>query len=192
METFIINVVGGPGVGKSLIAALIFAQLKLNGQNVEYIPEYAKKLVWLREFDTLNNQHYVSSRQFKLMKSMVGNVKFIVTDGSLLHGLYYNRYNLSNTSDKQITESKIIEYYNTFNNINIYLLRGDYKYEQAGRIQSEFEAREVDTILLDILKSYKIPCIMYKSDPDNINDITNKILSTSEAAISTNNTDTFK
>ena len=44
--TYIINLLGGPGCGKSTIAALIFAKLKLHEKkySVEYVQEYAKYL----------------------------------------------------------------------------------------------------------------------------------------------------
>ncbi len=78
---------------------------------------------------------------------MDGRVEFIVTDGSLLHGLYYNRANPDNVSNIVKTEMKILEYYNEFDNIVIWLERGAYPYEQAGRQQNEEEAIEVDRVL---------------------------------------------
>ena len=58
---------------------------------VEYVQEYAKNLVWTKDFDTLNNQYYVTSQQDKLFSQMNGHVDFIVTDGTILHGLYYKQ-----------------------------------------------------------------------------------------------------
>jgi hypothetical protein len=89
----------------------------------------------------------------------------------LLHGLYYNRHNPSNVSNVEVTEKKILEYYNKFNNINLFLQRGDFEYEQAGRIQNEKEAYHVDSELRNILNSYNIPYTEFKSSEESISDM---------------------
>lgn len=53
-KTCVINIIGGPGLGKTTMAALIFANLKKKGFIVEYVQEYAKKLVWQKKFSKLN------------------------------------------------------------------------------------------------------------------------------------------
>lgn len=172
----VINVIGGPGVGKTTTTFLLYAKLKIAGAFVEHVSEYAKKLVWAKNFDTLNNQYHVSTKQYEYLVSVYGRVQYVITDGSLLHGLYYNRYNLTNVSNVELTEKKILEYYHHFDNINIYLTRGDFKYEQAGRIQTEDEAREVDVKLRSILDDYNIPYKVFKSDEKVIDDMVSYIL----------------
>lgn len=176
-KTYLINILGAPGVGKSTIAALTFVQLKLiNGYSVEYIQEYAKKLVWSKKFDTLNNQYYVTSQQYELFSQMNGIVDILVTDGSILHGLYYNRHNLDNTSNIDKTEKYILECNSKFNNINILLKRGKFPYEQHGRIQSEEEAKDIDVILKHLLDQHKIPYKIFDSHVDNIEPIIKYII----------------
>ena len=46
MKTVVINLFGGPGCGKSTIAAELFAILKKQGYEVELVTEYAKDKVW--------------------------------------------------------------------------------------------------------------------------------------------------
>ena len=43
--TKIINFLSGPSAGKSLMAALVYAELKSMHYKVEYVQEYAKHLV---------------------------------------------------------------------------------------------------------------------------------------------------
>jgi len=174
--TFIINVISGPGSGKTTICALIFAKLKISGYVTEYVQEYPKTLVWMKDYDTLNNQYFVSSKQVNLFKSMNTKVDFIVTDGSILHGLYYNRHNKHNTSNIEKTEKFIIDSYNEFHNINIFLDRGEFDYETDGRIQTETEAREIDVILMHMLKQNGIPFERFVSSPDSIDPIIKFIL----------------
>lgn len=174
-KTFVINIIGAPGVGKTTISALLFAKLKLCGYVCEYVQEYAKKLVWMKDFDTLNNQYHVTKKQFELLQQINGHVDFIVTDGPLIHGIYYNKYNKDNISNIDKTEKYILDCFNKFNNINIVLDRIDRvnrKYETEGRIQTEDEAKDIDIVLKHLLK---INLIKYKNYPAEENSIQNII-----------------
>ena len=84
-QTYVINIIGGPGIGKTTISALLFANLKIRGYICEYVQEFAKKLVWLKDYDTLNNQFFVSREQYTLLKQIDGHVDFLITDGPLIH-----------------------------------------------------------------------------------------------------------
>ena len=168
-KTYLINLISGPGSGKSVLAAQIYVDLKTCEKKyvVEYVQEYAKKLVWSKDFETLNNQYYVTTQQYKSLYQIVKKVEFIVTDGSILHGLYYNTLE-DNTSNMEKTEKLILDYYQKFNNINIFLNRGDFEYEQQGRIQNEKEAKQIDVILKHMLDQNKIPYKEFKADVKNV------------------------
>lgn len=172
----VVNLISGPGAGKTTMAALIFAEMKILGHNVEYVSEYAKPLVWLKEFEILNNQYHVSMSQFRLFDSMRNAVDFIVTDGSLLHGLYYNRTNKNNVSNIEKTEESILRWYNTFDNINIFLDRVDNPYMQEGRIQTFNEALEIDCELKNILKSFNIRYTEFIAKRENTKEIVRCII----------------
>jgi adenylate kinase family enzyme len=177
MNTKIINIIGAPGAGKTTIAALIFAKLKLYSKKVEYIQEIAKNLVWMEKYSQLNNQYSLSNKQYQILNNINGKVEYIVTDGPLLNGLYYNRYNKDNVCDIKKTEKFIIDSYNKFNNINIYIHRGDFPYEQEGRIQTEKESDEIDKILIEILNSLNIEYKEFNSNTKNLDNIIEYILS---------------
>jgi len=173
----IINLVSGPGSGKTTIASLLFAKLKLlKKYKVELVQEYAKTLVWQEKYDILNNQHFVSRSQYELFKSIYGKVDIIVTDGSLLHGLFYNRYNNDNLSNVEKTEQHIINWFHEFNNMTVFLERGEFKYEQEGRIQTYEEALEADRCIKDILNEKHIAYVTKRSSVDNIDEILDYVI----------------
>lgn len=169
--TYLINLIGSPSCGKTTMAALIFGEMKLLGESIEYVQEYVKKLVWLKEFDKMNNQHSVSTHQYRLFKEIEGHVEFIITDGALLNGLYYNRNNPDNVSDVKKTEDAITKYHSEFHNINIFVNRGNFPYEQAGRIQTEAEAKEVEKELKNILKELDVKFVEFNSGKETVNQI---------------------
>ncbi len=176
--TYNINLIGGPGCGKTTMCALVFAKLKLKHKIAEYVQEYAKQLVWKKDYDTLNNQYYVTRTQYEFLKSMQSEVEFIVTDGPLCQGLYYNLHNPNNISNIDKTQNFIMNSFNEFNNINLFIKRGTFEYEQQGRMQTEEESKEIDVILKHLLKQNNIPFQIVDADAsdENINNIVNYIL----------------
>jgi len=179
--TYVINILGGPGIGKTTLSALIFAKLKMheNKYIVEYVQEYAKQLVWTKNFDILNNQHYVTQYQYKLLKQINGEVDFIVTDGPLCQGLYYNMHNKDNISNVDKTEKFILDSHAEFHNINLFLKRGAFEFETQGRLQNEEESKEIDIILKHLLKQNGIDFteIDQNSDDSHVNQVVNHIIS---------------
>lgn len=177
-KTIIINLLGGPGCGKSVMAAALFVALKIRGYSVEYVQEFAKTLVWTKQFSRLNNQHYVSTKQYEILKQMDGMVDFIVTDGPLYHGLMYNMLNPDNTSDKDKTRNWILTCAAEFNNVNVMLKRGSFRYESEGRIQTEEQACEIDVVLRHILKQNGVDFKQIEtfSSKDDVNGVVDDIL----------------
>lgn len=174
---FIVNILGGPGTGKTTVSSLVFGKMKIDRDNVEYVQEYAKNLVWRKDYDTLNNQYLVSKSQYEIFEQLSHSVDYIITDGSLLHGLYYNRFNKDNISNVEKTEKKILEWYDSFQNLNIFLVRNDkVKYMEAGRLQTKEEAKEIDTSLRDIFDELKIKYAIVNLS-DNYSDTVDDIVS---------------
>lgn len=177
MDTKVINFIAAPSTGKSLMSALVYAELKMMHKSTEIIPEYAKWLVYTKDFDTLNDQWKLSTEQYKKVKILEGKVEYIVGDSGLLTGLYYNRKYTSNHSDKRKTASMIMDRNNEFNNIYIYLRRNDnFPYENNGRVHSEEESRIIEQELLDMLHELNINFKSFTSDRIHVKDIVDYIL----------------
>jgi len=108
---------------------------------------------------------------------MNSRVEFIVTDGPLVQGLYYNRYNVSNLSNCEKTQEFILKASAEFNNINIFLTRDAFPYEEAGRYQTFEEAKQVDIDLKSILDELKIPYKEFTSGKTELTRMIEYILS---------------
>lgn len=182
-KCYLVNIIGPPGVGKSTISALLFAYMKMRGFVVEYVQEYVKKLVWTRDFDSINNQYYLSKKTFETLDQIVssGSIQYCISDGPLLHGLVYNLQNVNNTSNVEKTERFILDCVSKFNNINIYLERVPGRlYEIAGRIHTEKESYEVGNLLKALLEKNGIKYVSFSADPSNIDKIIDYIIGYSE------------
>lgn len=171
--TILINFISSPGQGKTVMSSLLFAELKLNGHLAEYIQEYIKHLIWKNDSDSLekiNDQLHISTEQYNLFKNVDGKVDYIVTDGSLIHGLYYNKYNKNNTNDINYTDKKIKEYISEFNNVYIFIKKGNFPYEQQGRIHTFEESLEIEKELEQLLKDLNLEYITIDSSKESINE----------------------
>jgi len=171
--TIVINMLSGPGSGKSVMAAELFVKMKKLGYSVEYLQEYPKQLVWQKKFDQLNNQYYVSLKYYESIFSMIGHVDYIILDSSLINGVWYNENNVNNVSNVVKTRKMILEKYKEFKNINFFIIRGDYEYQSEGRIESKETAEQIDHEILQILQLENISYVSIHNN--NSNDMLNII-----------------
>jgi hypothetical protein len=149
--TKVINVIGGPGCDKSLVTSAIILFLKLRQKTVEVIPDYAKSLVWQRNFEVLKNQYFIAQRQYEMLNLLDGQIQFLITECSLPQVLYYNENYADNICDIGKTRTQILEWYKQHNNVNVLVERGDRKYIHTGRFQDEEQAKGIDRGLRGIL-----------------------------------------
>jgi len=176
MRTYVINMLSGPGSGKSTLAAELYVTMKKAKYNVEFLQEYAKKLVWQKRFEELNDQYFVSKKYYESIKAMEGHVNFIILDSSLMNGLWYNLNNPDNVSNVWKTEVYVLKRFNEFNNVMFFIQRGAYAYEMEGRIQTEEEAIQIDKEIKDLTKEKGHDFIEINLDNDDCIDQIMQIL----------------
>ena len=161
MTTFI-NLYGGPGLGKSTVAAGVFFTLKCMGINCEYINEFAKELVWAKRYEDLKVQPYVTGKQYKKLCHIAGQVDLAVCDSPLLTGLLY-----PGTGSSPGWVTSVIEQFKTFDNLNFMITRNaiHHPYTEKGRMQTEDESRDIDLKVIELLEKEQIPYMKLKAMP---------------------------
>ena len=167
--TKVINVIGGPGCDKSMFTAAIILYLSLRQKSVEQIPDFAKSLVWQKNYEVLKNQYFIAQQHMRMIELMDGQVQFLVSECSLPQILYYNETYPDNICDVAKTRQQILEWHRQTNSINIMVERGDRKYNHTGRFQDEDQALEVDKGLRHTLRREGIAFTALKPDLEAIN-----------------------
>lgn len=152
--TLIVNLYGGPGTGKSTIAAGVFHQLKCDGVNVELAHEFAKDLTWEKRSKTLQFQPYVIGKQMYRIWRLIDQVDVIITDSPILLGSYY-----ANEDTPWSFHQMLADYQQKWDTLDIVLERDlvHHPYNPAGRNQTQDEAIEVDKAIWRLLDKWNIP-----------------------------------
>lgn len=156
----VINLLGGPGVGKSVTAAELFASMKKQGYKVELIHEIAKDFTWEQWHSILSEQDYVFAHQHRLQRRLVSHdIDYVIIDSSLILGLFYMPDDYPQ-SFKQF----VLDVYNSYTNINVYLERSShFPYDPVGRNQTEQEAIEIDKKVREFVQTLPTPLLVTES-----------------------------
>ena len=147
----VINVIGAPGKGKSTCASGLFCKMKMEGYNVELVTEYAKDLVWSKRFMELDNQVYVTAKQFHRQYILRNEVDYIITDSPIILGTIYEKGEL------KWFEPLVLELFNKFDNLNFFITENKGRYSNKGRLQNRTESDEVTAKIAHFLEQYRIP-----------------------------------
>lgn len=174
--TKVINLIGGPGSEKSLVAAAMILDLNIRSRTVESVPDFAKIFVWQKDFEMLKNQYFLAQKQYQMLHLLDGEYQYLIAEGSLPQLLYYNEHHPTNVCDIQKTDIQIKKWYEEFDNINIFIERSEKPYINAGKYQNEHEARKIDVIMKESLDKNNIPYVVLKPDLHQINEFCKKNL----------------
>lgn len=160
-NTIVVNAFGGPGAGKTTAAWGIASELKKLGLVVEYVPEYAKELVWDKRMDLLNgsieNQLMISNAMKIKLDRLIGKVDIVVTDAPLLmSGIYLN--DKVPNEDRKDFNDLVFDTWNSYNNFNFFVKRNSnpQAFEKEGRIHSLEESKMVDGSIKALLTEREV------------------------------------
>lgn len=142
----VINLFGGPGTGKSTLAAALFADLKMKGINAELVTEFAKDLVWTERTKELKDQVYIFGKMYHKLWRLQGKVDVVICDSPLPLCIYY-----ADETTPERFDGFVMEAFDQFKNTNVLCAR-TFAYQQEGRYQDEEEAKRVHTDIIHLLE----------------------------------------
>lgn len=171
--TLIVNLVAGPGAGKSTYAADIFSSLKKKDINCELVREYAKELTWLNEMKTLSNQYYVTATQYHRQFMVDGKVDVMITDSPLILGLLY--FQETDHDSKYYFRNLVVSLFKKQNNLT-YFVKRKKKYNPKGRNQTYEQALVKDADSLKLLDEYELPYKIVEGNDTGVKTVVKDII----------------
>ena len=147
----VINLIGGPGCGKSTTMAGVFYKLKKNGVNCEMATEFTKDKVWDEDYRMLDDQIYIIAKQMHRISRLIDKVDIVIMDTSLLSSVIYDK------SKSSVLKELCLESFNKFNNMVFFIDRTDIKYHTEGRVQTFEESIDIDNRYKSLMKECNIP-----------------------------------
>jgi len=153
----VINLFGGPGIGKSTMAADLFVNMKKQGLNVELITEYAKDLTWEKRKSILvGDQIYIFAKQHRRLLRIIDQVDIAICESPLLLPLMYFNSE-EDMCDENVFNNIVVHIFKKYPNINYFIERDkEDAYQTIGRNQSEVEALEVDKSIIQCLETHNV------------------------------------
>ena len=180
MKTKIINLFGGPGIGKSTQASGLYYQMKKAGLSVELTSEFPKVVAWEQNHSAIKDQLFITANQHRNITRLYGQVEYIIIDSPILFGLVYKGKYGKNTEYPnsfygEAFDRFIIDLFTQYDSINILLKRNDAVYQEEGRFQDLEESRVIDKELKDMLSNNSIDYKEYIVNDDTVDKIFNDI-----------------
>jgi hypothetical protein len=158
--TTVINLFAGPGAGKSTLAADIFVNMKRMGISCELVREYVKDWAWEGRSITGFDQFYVLGKQIRKESMLYGKVDFVITDCPLWNSAFYEKH-YEDTRHLTDSVSAFTSYAEErgvrFDN---YFLVRNTPYQEAGRYQTEEQAKQIDREMKELLEELSLPYAM--------------------------------
>ena len=170
----LINLFGGPGIGKSSISAGISYQLKSKHISCNNPYEFPKRLAWDNNMPAIKDQLYVLGNQHRGIAECYGKVDYIVVDSPVLFSLIYKMWYSKGYPAEFYSEAfnqMIIDLHNNYDNLNILLERTEGVHNDDERYQNLEESIKIDAHCKKILDDNDIDYYTIKVDDNTVSKI---------------------
>lgn len=182
----VVNLFGGPGIGKSSIASGLTYKLKKNHITCDNPYEFPKVLAWDENYSAISDQLYVVANQHRGIVKSFGKVDYIILDSpvmlSLIYKDYYNEQRDNDYPSRLYRENfdrMIMDIHNGYDSVNILLKRTEGNHNDSERYHNLEQSQELDTMIEDSLKEHGVEYHIVEVGDDTVKDIY-KILKKSE------------
>jgi hypothetical protein len=158
MRATVINLFGGPNVGKSTYAAHLYAQMKIRGLSVALVNEVAQEMIFEGRMDVLEgDQLLVFAEQNRKVLRVANRFDYVISDSPIiLSNIYFNEKMC--IYDKASFQQFVLSTFNQYRNVNIFLERAvEWGHNMAERRHNAEEARELDMEIRNYLAINRIP-----------------------------------
>jgi hypothetical protein len=178
--SLIINLFGGPGIGKSTQASGLFSEMKKNHIDVELTFEYPKIVAWEENYSTIKDQFFITANQHRNISRLYGKVKYIIVDSPIILGVIYkekynNTFEYPSSFYDETFDVFILGLFKKYNSVNVLLTRDDSSYNGNGRFQTLDESKEIDDEIKSHLEKNDINFIEFPVNNQTPLDIFNYI-----------------
>jgi len=170
----LINLFGGPGIGKSSISAGITYKLKKNHISCNNPYEFPKRLAWDHNIPAIKDQLYVFANQHRGIAECYNKVDYIIIDSPIMFSLIYHSYYTEGYPAEFYGDSfkqMIVDLHKKYDNINILLERGETIHNGDERFQDFEQSIKIDNLCKKILNEHEIPYHTIKVDNNSVKKI---------------------
>jgi 2-phosphoglycerate kinase len=171
----IVNLFGGPGIGKSSIANGLTYKLKKKHITCDNPYEFPKVLAWDENHSAIKDQLYVLANQHRGIVKSYGKVDYIILDSpivlSLVYKSVYKGTEYPATLYGDSFDKMVLDIHNQYDTINIVLKRSEGGYNEKERYQSLNESRMLDLEIENTLIKYNIPFIYVDVNDNTLKNI---------------------
>lgn len=154
-KSIIINFFGGPGIGKSTLAAGLFYFLKKRHYDVELLREFAKDRAIEKNYFSMDIQPYITGNQIYSQDLASANFDIVITDSPIILGIMYNKERDAIT--KNAYNQFLIDKHRTAKNLSYMIQRDDLPFSDNGRRHDHAESISIDKKIVQTLELHNIP-----------------------------------
>lgn len=163
----VLNLFGGPGIGKTTAAAKIFVELKMLGLEAANPEEHAKLAIWKGRPDLLDQQLVILGQSWETLHALSDKVDVVVMDSPLMLCSVY-------AGDREALHfhKTVADFHKRMPRINIMLERPDgLSYSQRGRREDQSTASAIDTKVKMALDAHGEPYSQVQVDKNMAHNI---------------------
>jgi 2-phosphoglycerate kinase len=171
----IVNLFGGPGIGKSSIANGLTYKLKKKHITCDNPYEFPKVLAWDENHSAIKDQLYVLANQHRGIVKSYGKVDYIILDSpiilSLVYRSVYKGLEYPATLYGDSFDKMVLDIHNQYDTLNILLKRTEGEFNEKERYQTIDESKMLDDEIEKTLINHNIPYVTIEVGDETVNNI---------------------